>query len=165
MKNFFISNKIIWLFLIIGIIAVVTTLVLAFISRKSVEPTANVNNTQNLKLQVERKDIPTSQLPPDFPAEIPMEPGSKVTQNYTAQAGDGRFQMTRAFETQKSLEENFRIYQSFFQRNNWTIVSTVNQPSLKGLLARKGGLSVQVSINENAATKVKTVDITVTKTQ
>lgn len=107
-----------------------------------------------------KKDVPPQTLPGKFPAEIPLEPGAKVVQNYTVTTADGRLQATRVFETAKSLEEQHQLYQDFFSRGGWRVISAVNQPALKTVAAMKGTVQVQVSIAENTLTKIKTIDIT-----
>ncbi len=112
-------------------------------------------------LAVQTTPVPNNKLPDGFPADIPLEKGAQITQNYTAQAG-GVSQATRVWVTGKTLDQNFQIYQSFFSnsKNGWTIQNTVNQPNLKSITASKGKVQAIVNINENTVSKQQTVSIT-----
>ncbi len=115
-------------------------------------------------LKVQKTEVPTSQLPQQFPSDIPIESGAKIVQNYNASAEDGRFQATRVFETKKTLSANYTLYKDFFSKNGWTVLTTLDQPTLKVVSAKKNNANAQVTINENSVTKIKTVDISVTIT-
>lgn len=112
----------------------------------------------------EKKNIPTKEVPDKFPKDIPIEEGAKITQNYNATAADGRYQATRAFETSKTLDANYKIYSDYMKNNGWKIESNVNEATFKTLLGTNGDAKLQVNMNENSVTKVKTVDISLTDT-
>ncbi len=113
---------------------------------------------------VTKKNIPVEQTPDKFPKDVPIEDGAVITQNYNATAVDGRFQATRTFETTKTLDANYKIYQDYMKNNDWEVKANVNTENYKMLLGVNGTAQLQVSINENSVTKVKTVDISLTDT-
>lgn len=111
------------------------------------------------KSVVTKKDVPTNEVPDKFPKDIPVEADAKITQNYNATSVDGTFQATRVFETKKTLDANFKIYQDYLKNNNWKIESTVNQPEYKMLYASSGASTIQIAMNDNKVAKVSTIDI------
>ena len=167
MHNFLSSHKMVWVFGAIGAVAILTMAIVAILSPRSNTPSNEMANKaeKQEKPAVEIKKVDESQLPDQFPAEIPLEAGAQVTGNYTATTPDGRFQATRSFETKKTLEENLRIYQDFLKSHGWTITSTINQTQLKAILATKDSSNIQINMSLNPTTKVKAVDITVTTTK
>lgn len=112
---------------------------------------------------VTQKDLPVTQVPEKFPVNVPIEEGATILQNYNATAADGRFQATRTFETKKSLDANFTIYENYLKANNWKIETTLNQPEYKLLVGTNGNTQLQISLSENTVDKVKTVDISLTE--
>ncbi len=157
MENFLSSRKVVWLFAVIGVIAIAAVGIAYMYSRNKVAPQAQ--QPSNTQAQITKRDIPTSQLPDKFPSDIPQEAGARITQNDVQTTTDGRFQASRSFVTAKTLDENLKIYQTYFQSNGWATSITLNGPTYKALTATKGDLSVQVSLNDNTATQQKTVDI------
>ncbi len=163
MNNFLESKKVIWVFVIFGLVAVVAA-IMAVSSGPSAVKTSQTNTPANAqkKQDVQIKKVDNSKLPDQFPADIPLETGATVTGNYNATAADGRSQATRSFETTKTLDDNFKLYSDFFKKSGYTVNSTINQANFKAILASKGDLKVQVNMSTNPTTKVKTIDITVT---
>ncbi|MBI4050411.1 MAG: hypothetical protein HY609_06820 [Deltaproteobacteria bacterium] len=156
------TNKIFWQALGIGVIIVLAIIVTQTVKlpKKAPEPGTG-QKTDTPQLQVKKTEVPVTESPERFPADIPIETGAKIVQNYNAETEDGRFQATRVFETSKTLAANYALYKDFFTKNGWMILTTLDQPSLKVVSAKKDNIVVQVNISENSVTKVKTVDISV----
>ncbi len=163
MPNFFTDKKMLYLYLAIGITSVLVAIVLAGLWRGWSDNGNRVDQPADLPLGISRQQIPESQLPANFPADIPQEDGAVVTQNYIASTPEGYEQSTRTFETTKSLTENIRIYQDYFTNNNWLVIESKVLPSFQSLLVSNGDLQASVGVNENSVTKVKTVNITISK--
>lgn len=141
--------------IIIAVALVVFIVMVAF-------PIRNADKKMAVKPSQQKKtELPVSQTPAKFPAEVPIEKGAKILQNYNISDADS-LQATRVFETTKSLDENFNLYKEFFTKNGWTIINTLNQPQLKVISATKEDFHAQVTIAENAK-KVKTVDLSFTQ--
>lgn len=115
--------------------------------------------------EVEKVNVDYSQAPEKFPADIPIEPGAQITQNYNATSPDGRFQATRTFVTEAALATNLRLYTEYLTNNGWEIKATTDNPTYKMVMGAKGNQSIQVSIDENKVTKIKTVSISYTETK
>lgn len=147
---------------ILGVsVLVVVLILLAPQSRRETPKTPR----ESVKPTVTKQDVPANRLPEQFPGEIPLEEGAKILQNYNAKTADSRLQATRVFETSQSLEANYDFYTKFFKDNGWMILTTLNQPKLKVLSAKKDHTTVQVTISENAVAKTKVVEISVTTSQ
>lgn len=124
---------------------------------------APAQTTDELKSPVTKTEVAQDKLPEKFPATLPIEEGAKITQNYNATANDGRYQATRAFETSKTLAENYTLYNNWLKSNGYTISSTVDEDVYKMVSGTKDKQTVQVSVSENTASKTKTVTISLTQ--
>ena len=113
--------------------------------------------------QIKKTEVPTNKLPDGFPADIPLEAGASITQNYNAE-GTGLVQATRVWTTQQTLDASFLVYTKFFNnaKNGWKVLTTLNQPQLKSISVSKGDVQVIVTINQNSITQEKTVSISAT---
>lgn len=110
-----------------------------------------------------KTELAADQAPQAFPANIPIEKGAKITQNFNATALDGRLQATRAFETALTLSQNFNLYRDFMNKNGWKIDTTVDLENYKIIAASKERAKLQVSIDKNQGSGVKTVSISYTE--
>ncbi len=159
MDNFMHSKKLLWVFAVIGGLAVLVMLV-ALVWLKQQDSGTDVKPAE---LKLEKQDVPTTRLPDKLPADIPQEPGAKVTQNYTATTNDGRLQSTRVFETAKTLDENVKIYTDYLKKNGWTIGAGADLKDVKAISASKGDLALQITIAQNNVNQIKTVNISLTQ--
>lgn len=110
-----------------------------------------------------KSDVPTEKLPEKFPTNIPIEAGAKITQNYNTTSPDGSIQATRVFETKATLAENLALYKRYLSNNGYEIRSTIDQISYKMVIGANDDGTVQVSINQNSVTNIKTVSINYTQ--
>ena len=116
--------------------------------------------------KVNKKDFAPDKTPDSFPSElVALEKGAAVTQNYNATLRDGQFQATRAYETAKTLAEEFKRYQDYFKANGWKIQSATSKDQPKVIIASKGAVNVLVVFDENKATKINTIVVTATQRQ
>lgn len=120
----------------------------------STEPTSS-----QTPLNVTKTEVPKNQAPQGFPADIPIEKGATITQNYNATADNGLVQATRTFITKQTLDQNFTIYSNYLKNAGWSITNTLNLSTTKVLSAKKGDANLQITISTNSITKVNTVDI------
>lgn len=127
--------------------------------QKPEQPVVETQKEEAPPKELVKKDVEPGKLPDKFPSGIPMEQGATITQNYNATAPDGRFQATRVFETKKTLEENITIYKNYLEEAGYSIDSTLDRPEYKMVFGRKGRISLQVSVNQNVKTGIRTVSI------
>ncbi len=149
--SFLQSRKIIWLFVVVAVIAIGLYVFMLWREKRLAE--------QDYQPQLTRTVVAQSELPPRFPAGIPLEKDAEILQNTYTTSDIGGFQSVRVFITKKSLAENLNLYKQYFNDNHWTIESSIDQPSLKSISASLGELLVQVVLNE--VPERKTVEITV----
>ncbi|HEX3099864.1 MAG TPA: hypothetical protein VHQ41_02735 [Patescibacteria group bacterium] len=141
-------------FIVAGLVVAVGTV----IYKKYVAPTPVA-----IKLPVQQKDLPVNQVPEKFPTDVPIETGATITQNYNATADDGRFQATRAFETNKSLAENLTLYTNYLKAGGWTLNPVIDQDMFKLISGSKGNQQIQFAMTENNVSHKKTVTISLTE--
>ncbi len=144
---------------ILVVISGVVALVVFFVRKNKPQP--NATNTK-VESPIKKTEVSSDKLPDKFPANLPIEAGANISQNYNANANDGRFQATRAFETKETLAKNLTIYTEYLKTNGWTIGSSVDQPAYKMVSGSKGKQQLQISMSENSGTKVKTVSMSLT---
>lgn len=150
------------LIIMILALAIGLTMIVSMVMQTNMSDTASPQSDTN-QSKVTKADIPQDKLPNKFPEDMPIESGAVITQNFSAFGEDGSYQATRAFETTKSLAENMTIFRQYMTKNGWEIKSSVDNPTLKSVVAAKGTQRLSVSASDNPATKVKTVTITVTE--
>lgn len=148
--------------LIIAVVVVLLVVIAVLFRSKPVQ-----NNNQNNAEQpvITKTEVPSTDLPTKFPSDIPIEEGAKVLDNYNAQTPDGRFQATRTFETNKTLAANLKLYSDYLKQEDWTVQAVVDQAAYKMVVGMKDKQQLQISIDENSSSKVKTVTISLTETK
>jgi hypothetical protein len=143
---------------------VLLVLLTLFLLSRFAPQVGNLFRTNYPKLEVKETPVDPTRLPEGFPREIPLETGSVVVQNYnattTGSSNTVTTQSTRAFESKKSVEKNFQLYQDFFLKNDWLINTTNEGQGYKSLSAQKSGVTVRVHISQNSITNIVTVNIT-----
>jgi hypothetical protein len=143
-----------------AVVVLVVVLALVLVIRSSKKPQSGTGNKPaSGSLQVTKTEVPPGTAPQGFPADIPIEAGAKITQNYNATAGNGLFQATRVFDSSKSMDQNFAIYSDYLKSAGWTVVNTLNLSTTKVLAAKKGAANLQITIAQNTVTKVISVSI------
>ena len=126
--------------------------------RRAAAPTQTNTQKQPAPREAVVHQVDKSKLPERFPADIPLETGAKIEQNFNATQGD-RLQATRQFVSQKSVKENYDLYTQWLEQHGWKIAATLDQPNLKAISATKGEDSIHVSINKNSLSAEVTADI------
>lgn len=109
--------------------------------------------------------VTDSQLPPLFPADIPLEADVEILENSSLTADDGDLQANRRFESRLSASENYSKYLGYMQQNNWDISVQNNGTSQKLLRATKGYQSLMVRIDPNPVKQTTTVSLIFSETR
>lgn len=158
MNNSIVSKKLVGAFLAVGLLAILIAIIGSWTGRR--QTSNNQSNEQNLvQATTITKTVDNSKLPDNFPANFPQEPGAVILRNDVQTSADGKLQATRSYVTVKSLADNFKLFQDYLKKNNWTVTVLANQTDHKTLGATKDNLSLQVNLNDNQLTKQKTVDL------
>lgn len=121
-------------------------------------------NRQSQELIVDTYTVEPTVTPTLFPANLPLEEDAPILENSASIASDGRLQSTRVFETERTLEENSAMYQAYFVTDGWIITAYKNQENYKALFAKKGVVSAQVVLTQDAA-GIRTVQVSILTTQ
>ncbi len=150
----------------LGILAVIIlALVIILAVVKSRKNNDSGNENANTPAPVTKTEVPKNQLPNKFPDNIPIESGAEVVDNYNASTTDGRYQATRTFVTEGSLAGNLKLYSDYLKDNGWTTQAVVDQSTYKMVVGMKDKQQLQIAIDENSSSKVKTVTISLTEVQ
>lgn len=151
---------------VIALVAVVTAIFVFFANQASNIPSnqmSEVPKKDTKPLEIVKTTVAPDQAPEGFPANIPIEEGAKILQNYNATAPDGRFQATRVFQTSLTLVQNLNLYRDFLNKDGWKIETTLDLENYKMILGSKANAQLQISIDNNAAIGMKTVNISFTE--
>ncbi len=154
------NKKLIILFILTAALAITAG---AYFRTNNKFNTARNHRASRLDIGVVKKNVDVNQIPVKFPTDIPIEAGAKITQNYNATAPDGRFQATRVFETKATLADNLTLYKAYLVKAGYKIQSMIDQPTLKMVYGTKDNGNLQVSIDENSQSHIKTVNISYTE--
>ncbi len=146
--------------LVVLVAAVLALLFVAFlVTKKFANRSSEQQSAQQKPAVVEKTNVDFSKNPEKFPTDIPVEAGARITQNYNAVTPQGMFQATKVFETKDSLSSKLALYTKYFNDNGWSITATVDQETFKMVSAQKDGQTIQVSIDQNKVTNIRTVSI------
>lgn len=118
---------------------------------------------EDKKLEVNKTEVPASQLPGNLPQDLPYEKDAKVIQNFSAVAEDGAKQYTRSYETKRSAAENIKVFTDYLTKNGWTITATIQNGEYNVVAARKEKMAFQMDINTDSETKALKVTISMTE--
>jgi hypothetical protein len=122
------------------------------------------NNTQTPAevkpvLPFTKEETPVEKLPEGFVAGFPLEKDAIVVSNYSAKTASG-LQSSRRFVSKKTLDENYKIYNDYFTKNKWTILTSVDTPAFKSISAESPAkITATISVSTNSATNNVEVDI------
>lgn len=129
-------------------------------SQKSAPPLEESSRTAH---QIEVVDLPKAQNPAGIPQDLPLDPGSKVIQNYESTAPDGRIQSTKKFTTPLGVDEALAKYHKFFEARGWK--RNVTGPLTSPLAYKGANGALMIVVNEDASQTGSEVEITVLQTQ
>ena len=99
--------------------------------------------------------VPGAQVPAGLPDNLPWEKGAAILQNFTAtDPATGNVQATRVYQSAKTPDDNFTVYQKYLKDNGWTVSSSINQPNIKNLSAAKASAHLDITITKTPDNKV-----------
>jgi hypothetical protein len=90
-------------------------------------------------------------VPTDFPTDIPLEKGVTVAQSYSLNYV-GQKQLTIVFLSSKTVKENYSLYSDFLKKQNWNIVNNYESTTLSSLYETKASNDINVTISKNIST-------------
>lgn len=108
---------------------------------------ARIEVVTNPAEQYQKVDYGTN-IPTDFPTDIPIEEGVKVEQSYGLNYV-GQKQLTFVFLSSKTTEENYAIYVDFLEKQNWNVSNKYASSTVSSLYGTKGSYDINVTIHEN----------------
>lgn len=155
----------------IAVLIVIAIVVAAFFGLRALnkskmyKPTGQEqNNTQTpvkevTPLPFTKVETATDKLPEGFVAGFPLEAGAVIISNYSAKTASG-LQSSRRFVSQKTLDENYKIYNDYFVKNKWKILTFVDMATIKSISAESPTkIKATISVSTNSATNNVEVDI------
>ncbi len=135
--------------IILPIIAIVLIgLIWFFVFKKGgnkEEEIVAVNTPYTLEQKFDLDKLPTG-LPQDIPVEM-SEPPIKNGLFYFKRTEE--IHSTRIYYSKKTLEENLSIFEKYLKNNKWNILSKIDNPTSKYLLAQKNKDEGVLIININ----------------
>lgn len=118
--------------------------------------------TTEKQIDMQKTDF-GSEMPNDFPTDIPLEEGAEVEQSYSLNI-TGQNQLTIVFLSTKTIKENYTLYASFLEKQQWNISNKYESEKLSSLYGAKESNDINITISEDTATGSKSqVSISVLK--
>lgn len=125
--------------------------------------TVQQNTSQELPKAIVKESIDEQILPSLFPQDIPIEAGAEVVENSRVFAEGGMKQATRTFESKKTMTNNYNLYLSYLQNNDWVVVNQKNDTEQKLLRGKKGYQTLLITMDPNLSKETTTVILTITE--
>ncbi|HEX8994330.1 MAG TPA: hypothetical protein VF803_03700 [Candidatus Paceibacterota bacterium] len=143
------KREIIGISLIVAIIALAlgTDVLYRHLHRAAVVPSAMSTSTPL------RTDF-GSTTPTGFPADIPVERGTTLMQSYSL-SYVGKNQLSISFDSVKTVEENYELYESYLSGAGFSITNTYRSAALASLYGVSTTTEINVTIRESAGTLAK----------
>lgn len=133
---------------VILVLAVVATTVV-YLNNQKAKKNANskpgVKQTKSFQ-PLPVTDVTPSKLPDRFPTDIPLEQGAQIIYNFNGTNAAGMYQSTRQFESQKTIDQNYTLYQDALKKSGYTITQVIEDMAhfQKIIFATKGDNSVAI---------------------
>ncbi len=109
-----------------------------------------------------RTDFGTK-APADFPTNIPVEQGAKITSGYSLEYPNQK-QLTIVFSSTKTIKQNYDLYTEFLKRDSWTVSNVLESATISALFGKKWDNDINITISAGAnATKGSQISISVLK--
>lgn len=137
----------------VGILILILITVGVFLFYKPANKTTQ-KNTQ--PFQVKTETLANGETAKAFPESLPIEPGSKILQNYQSTANDGRVQFTKQFTSNLSVEAAVKKYTEFFKSSGWTAPSTIKSP----VVLLKKAETAMIVVNKGTGEANSVVEVT-----
>ncbi len=100
----------------------------------------------------------------DFPSNFPSEAGSQVVHaSQVTVTATNQTQTLRTVTTAKTLPAALKVYQTYFAKNGWKILSTTDTPTLTGISASKNTQQIDIVISYDASVKSNIVVTSLTE--
>lgn len=124
-------------------------------------------------IKTQATTLDTTRIPPALPTDLPIEKGiileNKISENQVPDTSSFQIrqeeQSTYKYISEKTVEENKKIYLDYFEKNKWDIKYRDEKPDFITYLSQtsyfKGVLKVVISKNE--LTQDVYVELTVSK--
>ncbi|MDR3642389.1 MAG: hypothetical protein P4L74_02045 [Candidatus Doudnabacteria bacterium] len=127
-------------------------------SKQTAQPNGkNLKIAQNMAVPpaAQVTTIASAQIPSLMPAGLPWEDNAQILQNSEVKdPSTGKTHVSRSYISAKSLDANYSTYQKFIQTDGWVLSSSVNQPTVKNLVATKSGNELSITISSNTQKQV-----------
>ncbi len=157
----------------LGVVALVALAAGIFLLVKKTNSPSVSGEFFDTQVKFAEQNLDSSLVPPAFPTDLPLEQGilleNKVSENQVPNTGtfeiNAETQSVRKFLSDKSVEENFALYEEYFAQQGWEVVNRLDEPDIKVLMAKKSGLEklLKVTISKNALTGDVSVEISATE--
>ena len=103
--------------------------------------------TSTLSTEPQRTEFGTN-MPTDFPADVPVEKEAKVEQSYNLKYV-GQSQSTIVFFSTKTVKENYSLYGDQLKSQKWNIVNKYESTSISSLYATRENEEINITISGN----------------
>jgi hypothetical protein len=154
---------VIWAIIIVLVVGVVTWMIIDHQIQvaKTQPPIQRQAPTTAAATSSDIVQVPGNQMPIGIPTDMPMDANAQILQNFqTNYPNTQQQESVREYVTSKTLAQAYADYTNYFQKNGWTIGSTLDLPTTKLISAKQGFVSISITIGTNSVLNENTVNIT-----
>ncbi|QQS22840.1 hypothetical protein IPM19_04415 [bacterium] len=144
---------------ILVIILIVSLALAGFFLFKYFSNKKLIEETREEAAKIQIKEIPKSENPVGMPYNLPIDPGSRILQNYESTSPTGQIQSTRKLSTNTSAEASLVKYSKFFEDLGWK--RNVSGPLVSPLAYSSPLGSLMIVVNPGLNNKGSEVEITI----
>ncbi len=106
------------------------------------------DKTVPLPKEVGVQNFNSTQLPPNFPKNMPMEAKAEILQNQSVKDPvSGKIQAYVLFATKSTIDQNSAIYTQYIKDNGWTITGVIDQDKYRIINAKKDNLMLSILLD------------------
>lgn len=137
----------------VGVVVLVVITIIAYNQSMNNRAPLPVGQGTEEQIEPQKTDFGT-QIPSDFPTDIPFEEGAKVEQSYGIDYS-GQKQLTVVFASAKTVGENYAFYSDLLKEQNWDISNKYETEEISSLYGAKKDNDINVTISEGVTSGSK----------
>lgn len=110
------------------------------------------------------KPLTFDELKKLLPYKFPLEQNVQIVRSFkevNIDRSNGTVQINYQFVSKKTPTENFNLYKTYLERNNWKLQNIINETDIKSLSAAKEAeqKKINITISKNILTGQNIIDI------
>lgn len=133
----------------------------------AVTPDALVPNIPETTSSETKRTEYKNEVPPGYPAQIPVQEDSKLIQSYSKEYPTQMYQMSTLYSSEKDSATNVAFYKNFMVQDGWVITASSTSEKTSSFQANKGSEMLEVIVRKRpdpsnlSSTTTKLMDLNI----